>query len=645
MSSTQKLLGGRYQFIQALSTHQASQTFLAADVHYPGHPKCVVRQLQLPTRNPMTRKFILSLLKKKVEVLEGIGQHEQVPSTFAAFDFEQSFYIVQEFVPGRSLQDEIVVGQPWSQQDVLNLLKEVLPVIAFAQRHGVVHGNLKPSKMIRRKLDNRLVLLDFGSIKAISQNIASKETHQELEKISPLSRLYLSPEQYRRQALFCSDHYALGMLTIQALTGLPPEKLPTGQAANLQGEIVALLERIPDLGINAASLIARMVHPNPDRRYQKAVEILADLERLDRPTPSGEQTLLEPILPAPEDPDEAKANTSLPKLPYGLIGIAALALLTLTTALLGLRLPQKVLASRQMREAAALSADHPEAAIARYSQAIALSPQMPEALANRGQLYFELGDAEAALADLTQAIEQAPDYPDYVYDRANIRFAVGDVQGAIADYTQAIRQDDGFVKAYVNRGSARADWGDDKGAVEDYTRAIELTADTDTQAAAHLNRCLSYSNLGDQVLALDDCTHAINLRPSHQLAYQNRGLVRRRLGDFQGSLQDYNIAIQIAPDSPDPYYNRGLTRQAMNDLPGAMQDFSKAIAIDPHYVFAIYDRGLLQADLGNTTAAIADLRQASQLCLDLGRTGCYEDAQYQINRLQNSLTPTPGQAE
>jgi len=117
--------------------------------------------------------------------------------------------------------------------------------------------------------------------------------------------------------------------------------------------------------------------------------------------------------------------------------------------------------------------------------------------------------------------------------------------------------------------------------------------------------------------------------------------VRRRLGDFQGSLQDYNIAIQIDPDRPDPYYNRALTRQAMNDLVGALDDFSKAIAIAPDYVFAFYDRGLLHAELENWSQALDDMRQASQLCLDLGRTGCYEDAQYQINQIQADQSAAP----
>ncbi|MEL7314685.1 MAG: hypothetical protein AAFN08_07000, partial [Cyanobacteria bacterium J06559_3] len=89
------------------------------------------------------------------------------------------------------------------------------------------------------------------------------------------------------------------------------------------------------------------------------------------------------------------------------------------------------------------------------------------------------------------------------------------------------------------------------------------------------------------------------------------------------------------PGSPDPYYNRGKTRQVMGDFVGAMEDFSKAIAIAPEYVFALYDRGLLHVEMGNAAEARQDFLRASQICLDLGRTGCYEDTQYQISQLDN----------
>jgi len=643
MSAVNKLLGERYQFIQVLGTNEAGQTFLVADVHYPGHPKCVIQKLRLPTRNPMTLKFILSLLNKKVEVLEVIGQHRQIPSTFTAFEMEQNFYLVQEFIPGRSLQDTLAPGKPVPETAVIALIKEALQPLGFAQEHGVIHGKLKPSKMIRHQSDNRLVLLDFGLIKNISQNISRKNLPQLAQQTPPNHRIYLAPEQLHKQAQFGSDYYALGVIAIQALTGLPAEEMPHADHPNRHQDMLALLQGVKDLNPYTASVLARMIHPDLDRRYAKAADILADLERLQSPTDSpAPETLTEP-LPVPKDvdlpePTSRRRRQVLPWLPVG-IGVVLLAILTGSIAL---RLPQRFLAAQRIRQAdAAMQAQNPETAIARYSQALELKPDNPAALANRSQLHFDTGNAEAALADITQAIELAPEVPAYRYTRGNLRFAVGDVQGAIEDYTVAIEQDPNYVKAYINRGSARADWGDDRGAVEDYTQALSLQPDTETEAAAYLNRCLSHSNLGDQVSALEDCSMAINLRPSHSLAYQNRGLVRRRLGDFQGSLQDYNIAIQIDPDRPDPYYNRALTRQAMNDLVGALDDFSKAIAIAPDYVFAFYDRGLLHAELENWSQALDDMRQASQLCLDLGRTGCYEDAQYQINQIQADQSAAP----
>ena len=635
MSAVNRLLGGRYQFIQVLGANEASQTLLVADVHYPGHPKCVVRQLQLPTRNPMTLKFILRLLQKKVEVLEVIGQHKQIPSIFSSFAADHNFYLVQEFIPGRSLQSDLIAGKPLPETLVLSLLREALKVLAFAQEHGVVHGNLRPSKIIRHQTDNRLVLLDFGSIKNISLEVTSKDPAQWMAQTSRENQIYTAPEQHKGESRFCSDHYALGLFAIQALTGLPAEECPHAESPRFYQEMTALLQGIPNLGITTASLLARMVHPDPDRRYQKATEILADLERLREPQSaasiSEETPLLTTEISVPETTLQPKK-----RIPWKVLGGAGLALVALVAGVLILRVPQRLLSAQRVRNAeAAAQANDSERAIALYGRALELNPENAQGLAGRSQLYFQSGNTEAALADITQALETSPENPTFAYTRGNFRFAVGDIQGAIKDYTVAIEQDSTFTQAYINRGSARADWGDDQGAVEDYTRAIDLKPATALRAAAYLNRCLSQSNLGEQILAIEDCSAAINLRPNHGLAYQNRGLVRRRLGDLQGSLQDYNIAIQIEPDSPDPYYNRGLTRQDMDDVSGALEDFSRAIAIAPDYVFAFYNRGLLQAKKGNRSEALADFRQASQLCLELGRTGCYEDALYQISQLQD----------
>ena len=618
-----------------------------ADAHYPGHPKCVVRERRLTTRNPTKRQTMIGRLHQKVAILEAIGQHPQIPKTFVAFDEAQSFYIVQEFIPGQSLLQILADRQRWSVAEAIAFLREVLPILQFAQDHQVIHGNLKPSKFVRHQSEHRWSLLDLGSRKNISQQPANSHSTENHNGNSTALPIYWAPEQLQHQRQFCSDYYALGMIVIQGLTGQAPEQLPNARTPARQERLTALLREVPDLPPPLGTLLLQMVDSLPQRRYQKATDILHDLERLQAAVTLTNTSVAGGLAPLAAHsveivPHDRSTERSPRSWLWPLLGTGGLlTLISITAAIVIFQLPQRWAAQQHVVTAEAIADEEPDEAIAAYTQALEYLPNQPTALAARSRLHFELGDSQAALADISEAIAQAPDNSAYVYDRANVRFAVGDIQGAITDYTQAIDLDPTFPKAYVNRGSARADWGDDRGAIDDYTQAIELATTIETEAAAHLNRCLSYSNLGEQELALSDCSAAINQRPSHALAYQNRGLVRRRLGDFQGSLQDYNIAIQIDPNSPDPFYNRGITRQALDDAPGAMADFSQALEIDPNYIFALYDRGLLHAAMNNHPAALQDLQTASQVCLDLGRTGCYDDAQFQMSQLQKLVNTEP----
>jgi tetratricopeptide (TPR) repeat protein len=176
--------------------------------------------------------------------------------------------------------------------------------------------------------------------------------------------------------------------------------------------------------------------------------------------------------------------------------------------------------------------------------------------------------------------------------------------------------------------------GDEAGAIDDYTAAISLDSNPETKADAYLNRCLSRSNLEDYAAALSDCDDAVNLRPNNSLAYENRGLVKRRLNDFQGAIQDFSIAIQINSSAPEPYYNRGLTRQDLGDFAGALDDFNQTIQLNPKHPLALYDRGLLYAEMGEPDRAIADLETVASACLDVSRLGCFDDAQYQLEKLR-----------
>jgi len=623
-----QLLNQRYQFIRTLGSDLLGQTYLVGDTSLPGHPPRVVRQLKLPLSNPRTLKFSIVLLKKKAEALRNIGDHSQIPKIIACFQENQSFYMVEEWVPGRSLKDEISSGGPMPAEQVKNILLQVLDVLDFVHNHGIIHRALKPSNLIRRQSDSSLVLTGFGIFKEIGNQVM--RSHQEdFQGGTDSSAVYVAPEQDLGQAQFNSDLYSLGMVCIQALTGRTVESLSNLREKDNQSDC---WHKETEANPKLIEILSRMVHADSKQRYESVRSVLSDLADWETGSVEQDKTAGIGLLP-----DLGMVRDRPPIMDRSLLRRSGAAILVVGMLLLvGLynKLPQMAIAhyllyrgtEKDKLGEASLAGEY-------YTQALEWKPDLGQAYYSRGLLYKRLGKQQAALSDFTEAIGLSDKAAAAYYQRGNIRLALGDRPGAEADYTEAIKLDPDRAAAYVNRGTVRADLGNDKGAVEDYTQAITLDPEL---AAAYLNRCLSWSNIGDQERAIADCTRAIDLRPTHTFAYQNRGLARRSQGDLPGAIADYNIAIKLDPDDADPYYNRGLARQELGELQGAIADFTAAIERNPNHALAYYDRGLAYSSQSNRERAIADLQKSAQICLDLGRGGCYDDAQYQLKLLQDN---------
>jgi hypothetical protein len=93
---------------------------------------------------------------------------------------------------------------------------------------------------------------------------------------------------------------------------------------------------------------------------------------------------------------------------------------------------------------------------------------------NLGYNKGESGDYQGAIADYTQAIQLQPDLAAAYYNRGLVKYNLGDKQGAIADYNQAIKFKLDFADAYYNRGIAKSNLGDKQGAIADYNQAAQL---------------------------------------------------------------------------------------------------------------------------------------------------------------------------
>lgn len=659
--TVRQLLGGRYQFIKTLGSDLEGNTCLVADTFLPEHPKCVVKRLSLPSKTPKAMRFILVLLKKKAEALKHVGSHDQIPKILAYFEENNNFYLVEQFVPGRPLSDVLKPRQRFSEAVVRQLLREILKILLVVHSWGVIHRCIKPSNIIQRQLDGKLVLTGFGIFKEISQtgraapitdrigshgSATSGSSRRHTHALRKDTSIYIPPDLAKGQRHFSSDLYAVGMIGIQALTGLSQEELSQLRRAQIQSES-AIPESLSwhtytQVSPELRAILDRMISFSPERRYKAATEVLEDLDHTEvLPPPSDEAT------PAPEpsrinppvQSSEATPESSTKSLRRGrgrAVSIAAIALLALIVGAFFTRMPQRLWALHALQQGHQLeSIGDRETAIAQYTRSITSFPTA-DAYLQRGMAYYEADEWRLAQEDLTRAIELNDGSNQAFYHRGNVRFGLGDYQGALEDYTEAIRLNPKAIKAYVNRGSVRAELGDDHGAIDDYTAAIRHEPNL---AAAYLNRCLSRSNLGQHQEAIADCTQAIRIEPNSLEAYQNRGLVRRRLGDTTGAIEDFNIAINLDPDDADPYYNRGLARLEVGDEVGAIADYSQAIELDPSHALAYYDRGMIYQAQENWEDAIADLEKSAKLCLDAGRMGCYDDAQYQLRQIQSPTQP------
>jgi serine/threonine protein kinase/CHASE2 domain-containing sensor protein len=269
------LLGDRYQIVEVLGAGGFGETYLAQDTLRPGNPVCVVKQLKIVSDNPKSHRLAQRLFEAEAAVLEQLGEHDQIPRLLAYFEVQQSFYLVQEMIEGSLLRNLLSRSRPLSQRAVVKMLRDLLPVIGFVHSRGVIHRDIKPSNIIYRKADNRYVLIDFGAVKTITNQLADAGT-QVTSTVGIGTQGYMPSEQSAGMPTVRSDLYALGITAIEALTGRPPHALKRSE----NGEII-WSHSIEDISPALSKIINKMVRYDFNKRYHSAQSVLDDLEKID----------------------------------------------------------------------------------------------------------------------------------------------------------------------------------------------------------------------------------------------------------------------------------------------------------------------------------------------------------------------------
>ena len=271
------LLRDRYRIIQALGQGGFGATFLAANISLPGQPSCVIKQLRPNANAPHVLEMARELFRREAETLGRIGTHPQIPSLLDYFEDNEIFYLVQEYVSGSTLQQEVKREGPFSELQVKRFLAEVLPLLDYVHQNRVIHRDIKPANMIRRNQDNKLVLIDFGAVKyQNSQPSTGNSDQTALTSYAIGTPGFAPPEQMSMRPVPASDIYALGVSCVYLLTGKSPKELDYDPTT---GELV--WEKHVHASPQFIKVLSKMLEISVKLRYKTAEEVYRELDLLD----------------------------------------------------------------------------------------------------------------------------------------------------------------------------------------------------------------------------------------------------------------------------------------------------------------------------------------------------------------------------
>lgn len=270
-----QMLRGRYQPLKLIGRGGFGRTYLASDVDRLNAP-CVIKQFAPQTQGTKSFDKAVDLFEQEAIRLHDLGEHAQIPALLAYFEHDQYLYLVQQFIDGKTLIQEMLRVGPSNEIDIRGLLQDILPVLEFIHSHNVVHRDITPTNLIRRDTDRRLFLIDFGIAKQFGEALSPEPgTRIGTEGYAPIEQLRGG------QAYPCSDLYSLGATCMHLLTGRKPDSLYDPMEGRWRWR-EALAEQALAVSDEFGQVLDRLVLDSVSDRYQTAQEALNAVKRLPK---------------------------------------------------------------------------------------------------------------------------------------------------------------------------------------------------------------------------------------------------------------------------------------------------------------------------------------------------------------------------
>ncbi|OEH91216.1 Stk1 family PASTA domain-containing Ser/Thr kinase [Bacillus solimangrovi] len=300
---TGKLLNGRYKMLKMIGGGGMAHVYLAHDQILNREVAVKVLRLDFSDNDEFIERF-------RREAYSATSLHH--PNIVEIFDVGEEdgiYFMVMEYVDGKTLKQLIQQYGPVSVEDSVHIMSQMTSAIQHAHENQIIHRDIKPHNILINE-DGVVKITDFGIAMALSSTSIT-QTNSVLGSVH-----YFSPEQARGgMANRKSDIYSLGVVMFEILTGRLPfsgESAVSIALKHLQNETPSPRrwnEKIPQ---SVENIILKATAKDPFHRYASAEEMELDLDTALTPNRINEPKF---TLPEEDDDEKTKAIPVVTKMP------------------------------------------------------------------------------------------------------------------------------------------------------------------------------------------------------------------------------------------------------------------------------------------------------------------------------------------
>ena len=277
---TGTLFADRYRLERKLGSGGMADVWLAEDQELGRHVAVKILHERYANDEQFVERF-----RREATHAAGLS-HPNIVSIYDRGVAGGSYYIVMEYIEGRTLKELIVTRGPCPVPVAISYTRQILAALRYAHKNGIIHRDIKPHNVLVDR-EGRVKVADFG----IARAGASEMT--EAGSIVGTAQ-YLSPEQARGAPVDeSSDLYSTGIVLYELLTGTVPftGETPVEIAMkHLSQTPEAPSARRPDIPHDLDLVVLRALAKEPAERYRTAAELDRDLELVARGDPVGAET-------------------------------------------------------------------------------------------------------------------------------------------------------------------------------------------------------------------------------------------------------------------------------------------------------------------------------------------------------------------